>query len=364
MLNEPKQWRPGSFTKNFSWGGLDSGLARLHEAIRQGFDGQLEDVPRDMCIARMKAKGFIWHIPANFFLLNIIKGNQSYFVVDELVYQALAFEYSSHFDHLALTTFNNSYVGTWIGAEPWQKYPAPWAYRYITDQIATNDQWNTSAISATEIEKFIKNDDRYLALSAKKISTNLNYMYRVGRIKEMASLDITRGWVNSLFLILDRAIAERGEQDQDVPINRLLQYVAQSSFLQIAGARNKNKELAVQPIVSLYSACGGLKRWSPEAVRERQNLRLPEIGWFANSDNPFFAIYPEDPNIIKSVPRACAMLARNLAGFEEIDAEDLINWNVLEYIRRKTRAALQGLKDRDIKPTMTADELLKITRGK
>lgn len=363
MLREPEAWRPGSFTKNFSWGPLDKGLSRLREAIKICFDEKLENVPRDLAQQRLERAGYVWHIPLNFFLLNKIEGGNGFIVVDELVYQALSFDHSSDFDKLALVAFTNSYVGSWRGAEEWQDCPAPWAYHYLLDNIINTGGWDTRDISANSIQNYIESHPKYIAKSAKKLSTNLNYMYMAGGLSQMDSPAIYRWWVNSAFLVLDRAIAERGEYGDDIPVGRLLQYLAKSGFLDISGKRSRNKELALQPIASLYSACGGFRRWSAEAVRERQKVKLPNITWFANSDDPFFAIYPEDPNIIKSIPRACAMLAKEVAGFEELDPDELIEWNVLEYVRRKTRAALAALRGQGVKPTMSADELLKLTRG-
>ena len=46
MSDAPEDWKPGSFTKNFSWGPVVGGLVRLHECIRLGFNSQMVDVPR------------------------------------------------------------------------------------------------------------------------------------------------------------------------------------------------------------------------------------------------------------------------------------------------------------------------------
>ena len=320
-------------------------MSRLHRAIRIGFADTLADVPRSLFIQRLQAAGLVWHIPANFFVLNFINGSTGYIAVDELIFQAISFDYSQDFDKLALVAFNNSYVGRWPDAESWQSHPAPWAYHYILNNVAATG-WDTRSVSANHIEKYVSSDERYRAENARKLSTNLNHMYRVGGLSEMATPEITRWWVSAVFLILDRAIAERDEEEVEVPVSRLLQYIAKSGFLDVSGTRSKSKDLALQPIASLYSACGGFRRWSAEFVRERQKITLPELNWFANSDDPFYAIYPEDPHITKAIPRACAMLAKQVAGFEELDPEELVNWNILDYVRRKTRAALAELRSR------------------
>lgn len=45
-LDEGEDWRPGSFTKNFSWGKA-KGLRQLFDAIAIGFRGRLEEVSRE-----------------------------------------------------------------------------------------------------------------------------------------------------------------------------------------------------------------------------------------------------------------------------------------------------------------------------
>ena len=361
MIREPHEWRPGSFTKNFSWGPASNGLVKLHRAIRVCFSDGLQDVPRQLCIERLENKGYVWHIPLNFFLLNTIRDGESYVKVDELVYQAVSFDHSKDFDKLALVCFNNSYVGSWAGAFKWQKHPAVWASNFIRDNISKSGQWDTSGISADRIERFLNSSGRYLAQDGRKVSTNLNYMYKSGDLTSLETPFIERWWVDAAFLTLDRSVHELDLEELDE--GNLSQLLIQSRFLDLSGTRSKNKELAIRPIASLYAACGGQSRWSREAVQERQKALMPDISWFANSDDPFYAIYPRDPNIIKVIPRICALLAKGIADFDEIDAEDLIDWNPLNFIRRRTRQALDTLKSKGVKPTMSAEELLKLTRG-
>jgi hypothetical protein len=102
----PDDWKPGSFTKNFSWGPLTDGLLRLHESIRLGFNGQMADVPREVFRERVKAYERPDFIPMNFFLFNRRVAGIDYIVADELVFQALNFPHSPRFDKLALFTFN------------------------------------------------------------------------------------------------------------------------------------------------------------------------------------------------------------------------------------------------------------------
>ncbi len=57
------------------------------------------------------------------------------------------------------------------------------------------------------------------------------------------------------------------------------------------------------------------------------------------------------------------MLAR-YAGFETIGADELASFNVEAFIKGRTEAALKKIKEKNIAPTMTADELMKLTREK
>ena len=66
MASSEEVWKPGSFTKNFSWGERDAGLLQLHESIRIGFDHTLKDLPRAEFRRRIRRTGRVDYIPANF----------------------------------------------------------------------------------------------------------------------------------------------------------------------------------------------------------------------------------------------------------------------------------------------------------
>ena len=88
MTEKTEEWRPGSFTKNFSWGS-ERGFAQLHESIRIGFDSRLEDVSRELFRQRLKGLGRPVYIPLNFFLFNRPRNGIDHIIVDELVFQAI-----------------------------------------------------------------------------------------------------------------------------------------------------------------------------------------------------------------------------------------------------------------------------------
>src|SRR5438034_3968602 len=96
----PRNWKPGSFTKNFSWGEPSAGLVQLHTAIGVGFDASPQDTQRDTFRQRLQTAGINDYVAANFFLFNRRNG-QDFIVADELVRFALSNPPGRAFDKLA-----------------------------------------------------------------------------------------------------------------------------------------------------------------------------------------------------------------------------------------------------------------------
>lgn len=358
-----EEWHPGSFTKNFSWGSEARGLRELYDVIRTGFDNRLEDVPRRLFRERVKASNRPDYIPLNFFLYNKIRAGVDFVVVDELVFQAINFRHSNAFDKLALFAFNLSLVGTWRAATAYQSRPALWAFHYVADRLGTDLGWDARRISADDIERFVSADARYKAKTSRKLATNLNYLYKQGKIGDLKSPRAERWWLSALFLALDRMLEQQAALGREASEGRYGDLLIRSGFYLISGKRSIEKDLAAKHFVELYAACGGRSRFSEEAVRERQRVLLPEIHAFANDPAPIGVFHPTNPTAKGAIPRACAMLAQYVAGFECIDIDDLDGFDVSAYVRERTRAALQHLGDRNIVPTMSAEELLRLTRG-
>lgn len=365
MADENEIWKPGSFTKNFSWGRRpEVGLVELHEIIRIGFDGVVEDVPRALFRERIRPSGRPDLIPINFFLFNKVVDGESMLVADELAFQAINWEHSARFDKLALFAFNLSLAGRWTGAKRGQRRPAMWANAYVREWLGRQLEWNTDRVTADDIERFVKHDPRYDAQTSRKLSTNLNHMFLAGRLREFPAKRIERWWVDCLFLALDRIIEERLLDRRETQPSQYASLLDRYGFLELTGQPTLEKELAIRHLVTLYSACGGRSRFSEEATRERIEVQLPELVYFAVNDHrPRGAVHPTNPRILKSIPAPCAMLAR-YAGFEDLSPDDLEEFDLQEFVRSRTEAALLHLKERDIRPTMTAEELMKLTRDK
>ena len=153
MAPKDEVWRPGSFTKNFSWGPPERGLVRLYDYIRRGFAETMEDTRRDEFRRRVHNAGLPDYIAINFFLFNKTIDGEDYLVADELVFQALTNQHSPRFDKLALFAFNFSFAGRWIGSSPDQRRPALWAHHYVKDRVANQLRWKTASVTADDIER-------------------------------------------------------------------------------------------------------------------------------------------------------------------------------------------------------------------
>ena len=163
---------------------------------------------------------------------------------------------------------------------------------------------------------------------------------RIGHLSDFAGKRVERWWVDALFLALDRLIEDRELDGEHVSPERYGSLLGRSSFAQIAGARSLEKDLATKHLVALYTACGGRERFSDQHARERTELTIPDVQWFAANDNrPQGAVHPSNPRILKTIPRACAMLAK-YAGFEVIDADELEAFDLQDFIRLHTQQAL------------------------
>jgi hypothetical protein len=356
-------WLPGSFTKNFSWG-KGSGLRKLYDNIRRGFQDELTPVRRDVYLQRVGADDARNLVPLNFFLLNSVRDGLSYVEVDELVFQALTCEYSIDFDRTALFSFNFSHAGKWLGQKRGQRYPALWATAYILEKVVAEYDWNTSFVSALDIEKFLRISNRFIANSShRKVSTNLKYLYDIGGLQDFGWPRIQRWWVNSLFLALDRIVLDRSIDGLSTPMEILPNLLTQRYFLPLSGKVSHEKTFAIAHLISLYSICGGIDRFDPDRVRDLVAIKIPDYNFqIPNDERPVGALHPTNPRILKSIPRDCIELAR-LAGFEIVLPDDLTNFDSIGFIRQRISTAIDQIQNDGIRPILSSDELYKITRG-
>lgn len=356
-----EEWYPGSFTKNFSWGSQDKGLRELHSIIHEGFGGAMRDVPRREFQNRVISSGRPDYIPLNFFLYNRIVNGIDYVVADELVFQALNFRHSSTFDKLALYAFHLSMAGRWRRAQANQSRPAMWAFHYLVDRVGNEFGWETRRISADDIERFLIESPRYRAKTARKVATNLNYLYKQGKVSDFNKKRPERWWISAIFLTLDRMVEEESARGKVLPDSDYEGSLLRSGFHFLSGPRSIQKDVAAHNFVKLYSVCGGRLRFSEDATKERQKIMLPQIMHFANNPEPVAALHPSDPNARGAIPRACAMLA-NYAGFDTLDIAELDNFDVASYVKDRISGSLRSLKEKGLSPSMSAEDILSLTR--
>lgn len=363
MEGQKEIWRPGSFTKNFSWGD-GVGLSELHAVIRTGFSDTMADVPRDEFRDRIRLSGRPDYIPMNFFLFNKIVDGQDMIVADELVFQALSWDHGPAFDRVALFAFIFSYAGRWKGAKAYQRRPAMWANAYVRDRVAKELDWNENRITANDIQRFVDDDPRYEAETSRKLATNLNFLLHIGHVGEFSDKRVSRWWVDCLFLALDRLIEDARIRRAEVSPERYQSFLDKSDFLSLTGGRTIEKDLAVKRLVWLYRALGGRGRFSDDDVAARiQELMPDQVMPRPNDPRPRGAVHITNPRLLKSIPPSCAQLAR-LAGFEVITPDQLDDFDAAAFVRDRTDWALADLNEKGIRPMISIEELLDDTREK
>ena len=362
MSEEREIWRPGSFTKNFSWGD-GAGLSELHAVIRAGFNDTMADVPRDEFRDRIRPSGRPDYIPMNFFLFNRVVDGRDMIVADELVFQALSWNHSPAFDRVALFAFIFSYAGHWKGARAYQRRPAMWANAYVRDRVAKQLDWNESRITANDIQRFVEEDPRYEAETSRKLATNLNYLLHIGHIGEFSETRVSRWWVDCLFLALDRLV-EDAESRHVQLLGKYQSLLERSDFLSLTGRKTIEKEHALKRLDDLYRALAGRGRYSDDIVIERMRELMPEQAVpRPNDTRPRGAVHVTNPRLLKSIPPSCAELAR-LAGFDVITPDALEEFDAIAFVRERTQWALADLSKKGIRPIMSIEELLDDTREK
>jgi hypothetical protein len=350
-------WHPGSFTKNFGWGTERDGMSALHRAIRVGFRTDRGDVPRSLFRERLEQAGINFFVPANFFLYNIAanekSGTSDLIAFDELVFQATAFDHSLDFDRLALLAFNLSLVGSWQRAKVWQRRPALWSNRYIVERVQHQHRWDVSKVDANDIQSFLSGDTRYLGRTTRKHSTNLAYLYRLGGLREVVSNRIERWWMNAVFLAADRFFREGIARRLTLP--SLREAFVEFSFLDLTGGTSVDKRYALGRALQVFVSVGGADRFSISQEALASGL--------TNDQRPFGIVDKKLPRAPKSLPPGVDAKFDVLdASFSHIDFDALKEFQPDAFVREASLEALRRLRNLEIAPTMSSDELTALTR--
>lgn len=354
MPDYTEDWHPGSFTKNFGWGKDGRGLAELHQAIRVGFGDARNDVTRGDFRERLEAKGINFYIPANFFLFNYSNDTGDWIAFDELVFQAVSFEHSAHFDRLALFAFNLSLVGSWQGARHFQRRPALWSNRYIVERLAQTHKWDVTKVNANDIQSFLDGDERYKAQTSRKLSTNLSFLYQIGGLSSVVADTIERWWMNASFLAADRLCRLR--YARRLTISSIREALDEFDFTPLAGGKNVEKSYALGRLLEVYVSVGGPARFarSVEAISTGKT----------NDPRPYGLVDKKLPRAPKSLPAGVVNTMEWLdASYELLDHDELKAFDVDMFVRAASVRALSNIRERGIKPTMSSSDLMSLMRG-
>ena len=255
-------YRPGSFSKNFAWHG--AGLGKLHAAVREGFQGRLAVVDRHAFRDNAGVARDIVLIPLNFFLHNL-RGQLS---VDELVWQAVALEHSTHFDRLALFALNLSQSGSGRDAHSHREIvprPAMWANEFLRERLWDNGLWQSDALSDGSLDQFLA--DRMDAQPEVRVKCRNNYrhMFQLCRYRTTRGGAINSGaetWVSSaLFLAWDRHILDGGASDDET----LVELVEGEELYRLLGVPVSQAVSWAATFVKLYNEVGRLDRFQADA---------------------------------------------------------------------------------------------------
>lgn len=265
--------RPGSFSKNFGWGD-GPGLELLHKSINEIFSSGLEPIPREEAretISRIASGDPL--VPLNFFLYHQIIDGVSCVVPDQLVLEALGKDHDRSFDLLGMSALNFSRVGTWKGARPFQSHPAPWARRFMVEEVWDGRTWDTTKMDADTIEIFLEGNMIYGAETPRKFATNLNFLYRHSGLIQLRSSEREDWWAGAVFLFLDRCHMDE-EINLRMPIEDILGFMVLEDFWALTAANPTFAPFAARAIIQEYVALGGISRL--QSSSEPITLRKPK----------------------------------------------------------------------------------------
>lgn len=275
MAIEPRGWRPGSFTKNFSWGQAGAGLVQLHRTIQVGFALKLEDTLRADFRRRVSALDVPDYVPMNFFLFNEARDGADYIVADELVYWAINAPHSANFDRLAVFALNLSMAGEWTGASPEQRYPAEWAKHFVVDKVFRGGEWDSNAISADVIEEYVRSSPLYVAEGARKLATNLHHIYHLANLSSLRDSRLADWWGPALFLALDRILPDQRMDIHTATNSDVIQLLEREHFFELTAISVAEGTTAATGLIDLYRESGGRRRFdTSDGVRTPQTTTI------------------------------------------------------------------------------------------
>lgn len=335
-------WRIGSFTKNFSWGPVESGLLKLHYSLNIGFKDELKPTPRKLFWERIERAGIIPHIPSNFFVFNGIINGESYVFPDELIFKALSSSHDEDFDKIGLFTLLLSEVGIWKGAKQGQSQPSEWARYFILENASKIKKWDTDLFSADRIEEFLTTDRRFEGgTGTRKLATNLAYFFNLSKIQEIPE-DTDLNWIaDCIFLALDRYYMIR--KPEIFGIEWALNTLSDNSIISLTDPFEITSIEYERVVARLYVESKGVERLDKTAA------------------NTVFAVINRDPILYKELPDVVTKWLRSRLFVEIADRnqlETMRNFNAEEFYNR----SIERLHNQLPKPSITGDQLLALIR--
>jgi len=267
-------FKPGSFSKNFAWHG--TGLAKLHHAIRTGFNGELKPVLRSHFRTHCGVNDEnLQLIPINFFLFNTDGSESALLSVDELVFQAVEESHSLVFDRLAIFALHLSMVGNVSSGG------TPWAREFVTRRLWSEGFWRRSELEIDQLDSFLRT-----ALDARtevrtKCRSNYRHLFELSGFLSTGDKYIDNRddqWLTSAVLLAwDRAILSAQLTDSATTA-QLVEFIRHREIFKLLGVpEDFAKELAAH-IAPSYFESRAIKRFeqalTPQPLTTRVSSRV------------------------------------------------------------------------------------------
>jgi len=274
-------YAPGSFTKNFAWHG--KGFSKLHQAIRNGFSGELRPVPRGTWRTNSLLNSSDFYIAANFFLFNIVISNRNVIPVDELIVQAIAANHSIAFDRLALFALNLSLGGLRTGSNNGVEFPARWATEFVCEALWQSGRWRQDALAVDAMDVFLSG--RIVGVGRTKCRMNYRHLFELARFIPAAYPQINtdaESWIApALFLAWDRRYMADGTSYSVA--SDLIADSLEKEHYKLLGVSEAEFHALAAPVAGQYLDAGGLGRFVldphpafvPQASSKIRRFRAP-----------------------------------------------------------------------------------------
>lgn len=101
----------------------------------------------------------------------------------------------------------------------------------------------------------------YVAEGARKLATNLNFVYQLAELSSVRSSRLSIWWGAALFLALDRITSDRQLDLKGVSADRLLEMLSEERFFELTAISPVEGQAAASDLISLYREAGGRDRF-------------------------------------------------------------------------------------------------------